>query len=115
MIGVDIITINRIENSYNKFGSKFLSRFLNKDEIKLAKSISTMAGFWSCKEAVSKAFGTGIGGEIGFLDIEIYKDRKGAPKIKMSNEILLKFNVKDVKVSITHDKDIAAAVAVLVR
>ncbi|WP_409578813.1 4'-phosphopantetheinyl transferase superfamily protein [Streptococcus sp.] len=37
-----------------------------------------MAGRWSAKEAFTKALGTGVG-RVGFQDIEILTDEKGAP------------------------------------
>ncbi len=60
----------------DKFGDKALSRFLSKKEIKIAKKVETIAGFWAIKEATSKALGVGIGKKLGFKDIKIYKTNK---------------------------------------
>ena len=78
MIGIDIVSISRIENIIKKFGDKALKRFLNDKEIELIKTPETAAGFWAAKEAFSKALGTGIGEECSFLDIEIIKDKKAS-------------------------------------
>lgn len=110
MIGVDIVTISRIENMLEKFGNKALKRFLSNKEIDLVKSHSTAAGFWAAKEAASKAIGTGIGKQCSFHDIKISKDKNGAPKIKYTKEIRKAFKIKSSALSITHDGGFAIAV-----
>lgn len=113
-IGIDIISTNRMQSLINRFGEKALRRFLSKDEIKLAKNINTISGFWAAKEAFSKALGTGIGKECGFLDITIYKNQNGMPLIKLSPKIKSNFNIKSTSLSITHDNGFAVAAVVVV-
>ena len=112
MIGIDIVSINRIEKMYEKFGEKFYDRFLTKDEKLLVKSVQTAAGFWAAKEAASKAIGTGIGEVCSFYDIKIKKDSKNAPKIKYSKKLKKMFKIKESHLSITHDGGFAIAVLV---
>jgi len=113
MIGIDIIKISRIEKMMNKFGTKALQRFLSKKEIRLTKNnIQTIAGFWTAKEASSKAIGTGIGLACGFKDIKITKTKQGQPLIKYKKKIRKKFKIKNSYLSITHDDDFAIAVVV---
>ena len=69
-IGIDIVSIPRIEKMLNKFNKKALKKFLNENEIKLINSPLTAAGFWAAKEAFSKALGTGIRKGVNFKDIE---------------------------------------------
>jgi holo-[acyl-carrier protein] synthase len=114
VIGIDLVKISRIEALEKKFKTKALERFLNKDEMALAKNPKTVAGFWAAKEAFSKALGVGIGAECSFFDIEIYKTPNGAPKIKPSQKIIQNFNIKDVALSITHDGEYAIAVVAIV-
>lgn len=113
-IGIDIISTNRMQSLINRFGEKALRRFLSEDEIKLAKNINTISGFWAAKEAFSKALGTGIGKECGFLDITIYKNQNGMPLIKLSPKIKSNFNIKSTSLSITHDNGFAVAAVVVV-
>jgi len=110
MIGIDVTSINRIKNMYEKFGRKAYERFLNEDEIALIKRPETAAGFWAAKEAASKAIGTGIGKECSFHDIKIKKTKKGAPKLKYSKKIRKKYNISKTLLSITHDQGVAIAV-----
>ena len=111
MIGIDIVSINRIEKLINKFKDKALLRFLSKKEIKISKlKIETIAGFWASKEAISKALGVGIGKKLSFKDIKIYKTKKGQPKFRLSKKAQKRFNIKKSSLSITHDGGFAIAV-----
>jgi len=115
MIGIDIVSISRIEKSIEKFGNKAKNRFMTKNEQKLAKKSSSIAGIWASKEAFSKAIGTGIGKEFSFLDIEIIKTKKGKPIINILNENLAnKLKNKQIDVSITHDGDFAIAAIIII-
>ena len=113
MIGIDLIKTSRMKNLIEKFGEKALLKFLSAQEIKLVKNYKTASGFWAVKEATSKALGTGIGSECSFHDITITKSKKGAPQIKLSKNIIKKFNIKDLSVSITHDGKYAIAVVAI--
>ena len=113
MIGIDLVKVQRMQRMMERFGEKALKRFLSEDEIKLVKNHNTAAGFWAAKEACSKALGTGIGSECGFLDIIISKTPKGAPLIALTPNILKRFQVQDISLSITHDGDYAIAVVTI--
>ncbi|MSN96680.1 holo-ACP synthase [Campylobacter sp. FMV-PI01] len=113
MIGIDIVSVSRISKLKAKFGTKFLKKFLNQNEINLVKSDESLAGFYAAKEAVSKALKTGISGEFSFLDVEIYKDTKNAPNLKFKDEIVRKFNIKKSDLSISHDGGFAIAAVII--
>jgi holo-[acyl-carrier protein] synthase len=113
-IGIDICSIKRFEKDNKNKELKFLNRFLNEEEIKLIKRTETIAGFWAVKEATAKALGCGIGKELSFYDIKIFKDNKNAPFIKFSKKIINNFNIKSSTVSISHDGGFAIAVVVII-
>jgi len=113
MIGIDLIKTSRMDRLIERFGEKALQKFLSQNEIQLIKNHKSAAGFWAVKEACSKALGVGIGSECGFHDIEIFKTKKGAPQIKLSQKITTTFNIKDISVSITHDGEYAIAVVAI--
>ncbi len=96
-----------------RFGERALMRFLSEDEMALVKNYKTASGFWAAKEACSKALGTGIGSECSFHDMTIFKSVKGAPQLKVSEEIREKFDIADISLSITHDGEYAIAVVVI--
>ena len=112
-IGTDIIQINRIERSLEKFGEKFKIKFLNSEEIALAKKPESIAGFWAAKEAIAKALGCGIGAELTFHDIILTKNSKGAPSFILSNKAQDIHQIKDSSLSISHDAGFAIAVVVI--
>ena len=113
MIGIDTVKIARIKQLKERFGDKALTKFLSKDEINLAKSISSVAGFYAAKEAISKALGVGISSECSFFDIKLHKDSRGAPFFTLSQKLIDKFDITDTSLSITHDGEYAIAVAAI--
>ncbi len=112
-IGTDIIQISRIETSLDKFGDKFKMKFLNSDEIMLAKKVESIAGFWAAKEAISKALGCGIGSQLAFHDIILSKNDRGAPAFRLTNEAQKIHNIKTSSLSISHDGGFAIAIVVI--
>jgi holo-[acyl-carrier protein] synthase len=112
MLGIDLVSIERFENFYKKFGKKALLRYLNKNEIELSKEkIETLSGFYAAKEAISKALGCGIGSELSFHDIQIRKTSKNAPYFTLPKYLVEKYNITETSLSITHEKEYAIAVA----
>ncbi len=114
-IGTDITVISRIEKSIDKFGKKFLDRFLDESEQMLSTKAESIAGYWASKEAISKALGCGIGRELSFHDIIIYKDSKNAPHFKLSQKAQKIHKIKSSSLSIAHDGGFAIAVVILLQ
>ncbi len=113
-VGTDIVSIDRVTRSLDRFGDRFLNRFLTPKEIaSLSLKPASIAGYWATKEAISKALGCGIGADLAFGDIEIYKDSKNAPFVNLKSEIIDRFNIKSISVSISHDGGFAIAVVAL--
>ena len=112
-LGTDIIQIDRVEKALQKFGDKFKQRFLNEEEILLARKTASIAGFWSAKEAISKALGCGIGKELAFHDIIIAKNEKGAPSFTLTPKAQQKHNVNASSLSISHDGGFAISVVII--
>ena len=112
-IGTDITVVSRIESSLNKFGDKFLNKFLNEEEKQLSRKVESIAGYWAAKEAISKALGCGIGAELAFHDITIYKDEKGAPHFRLSDKAREHHQMKSSSLSIAHDGGFAIAIAIV--
>ena len=74
-IGVDLVECARIQHSIDRFGDRFLHRVFTDGEIEYSMSMKFparhLAARFAGKEAVSKAFGTGIGKAMGWRDIDI--------------------------------------------
>lgn len=106
-IGIDAVELDRIQEIIEK-KSSFIQRVLTPNELaifeglSLKRQVEFLGGRFACKEAFSKAWYTGIGA-VGFQDIEILRDAKGAPIVTKSP-----FD-GEVLVSITHTRDTAFA------
>lgn len=118
--GIDIIEVGRIRASHQKFGERFLKRILHPNEIAYCLSHKDPAPFlaarFAAKEAISKAFGTGIGAQLGWQDIEVDRKPSGEPFVILhenGQKLLGSRGAKMVHLSLSHTEQHAAAVAVL--
>jgi len=112
-IGTDIIQIERIRRMIEKYGVKFQERFLTDAEIDASRKVESIAGLWAAKEAIAKALGCGIGAELSFHDIIIYKDLKGAPHFRLSPQAQAWHQIKNASLSISHDGGFAIAIVAI--
>src|ERR1035441_5233113 len=119
-IGIDIIEAARIEASHQKFGERFLNRILLPGEISYCLSHKKpgpfLAARFAAKEAISKAFGTGIGGQLGWQDMEVARKESGEPFVILHEgglNLLESRHGRGVLISLSHTQNYAAAVAVL--
>ncbi len=121
-IGLDLVENKRIRESLEKFGPRFRNRIFTPDEQaycdRMADPVPHYAARFAAKEAVSKAFGTGLGASLGWLDIEVFKQAgSGEPLVRMlgkGSDLLQQRGGTAVLVSLTHTAEYAAAQAVLV-
>jgi holo-[acyl-carrier protein] synthase len=118
--GIDIIEVERIEASYEKFGDRFLNRILVPDEMEYCLSHKKpgpfLAARFAAKEAVSKAFGTGIGAQISWQDIEVKRKESGEPYVVMHGkgaELMKQRGARVVHLTISHTEKHATAMAIL--
>jgi holo-[acyl-carrier protein] synthase len=118
--GIDIIEVERIAASYDKFGERFVNRILLPDEIAYCLLHKNPAPFlaarFAAKEAISKAFGTGIGAQLGWHDQEIRKKDSGEPFVVLHGKGKILFETRDAKklhISLSHTQNYAAATAIL--
>ena len=109
-IGIDLVEISRIEASIERFGQKFLDRiFTNREQeycLKKRNKMGSLAGRFAAKEAVSKALGSGIGGKISWLDIEVVQSKNGVPAIKLHSKTS---TAHSIYLSLSHTQSYATA------
>src|SRR2546421_10026762 len=115
-IGIDIIEVNRTQASYERFGERFLNRILLPNEIAYCLSYKrpapVLAARFAAKEAISKAFGTGIGAQLGWQDMEVGRKESGEPFVILHEpgEALLRARgARIVLISLSHTEAHAAA------
>jgi holo-[acyl-carrier protein] synthase len=114
-IGVDIIEIERIVYSIDRFGDRYLQRVYTPQELTYCNNRATsLAARWAAKEATAKALGTGIG-EIGWKEIEVVNASNGRPALKLygeAAELAERLGITEFFISLSHTKDYAVAFVV---
>lgn len=88
-IGIDLTEIQRVvkmADQYPQTVTKILTTAEQEQYARLTgqRAAEYLAGRWSLKESFSKALGTGIGKAVGFHDVEIIDNDKGAPIVTRS-------------------------------
>ena len=119
-VGIDIIEVARIASSHEKFGERFLNRILHPNEIAYCLSHREpgpfLAARFAAKEAISKAFGTGIGAQLSWQDMEVGRKETGEPFVILhgnGQKLLESRGARVVWISLSHTAAHAAAVAIL--
>ena len=117
-LGIDIIKVDRIRASLERFGERFSKRVLTVGEQRYVRARpETFAGRWAAKEAVSKVLGLGVRG-IGWRDIEIERLPTGQPAVRLHGRAAARaeqLGMERIAVSITHESDYAVAIAFGIR
>ncbi len=126
-VGVDIVKIKRIGSAVDRWGRRFLERVFTAEEIDScygkAEPYASLAVRFAAKEAVMKASGlaggkTRGGMKISFRDIEIVNQASGAPAIRKTGKLeaaLAAAGIKDIHLSLSHEKEYGVAMAVAER
>ncbi|MEG0255110.1 holo-ACP synthase [Vagococcus sp.] len=110
-IGVDIVELKRMKEVIER-NPKFITRVLTDKELETfnqlgdKRKVEFLGGRFACKEAFSKAYGTGIG-KVKLTDIEVLNEKNGKPFVSKSP-----FE-GNVHVSISHTDSMAIAQIVL--
>jgi holo-[acyl-carrier protein] synthase len=119
-VGIDLIEVARVQASFEKFGDRFLNRILHPNEVGYCLSHKVpgpfMAARFAAKEAISKAFGTGIGAQLGWHDMEVGRRESGEPFVILheKGQVLLKERgAQKVLISLSHTQAHATAIAIL--
>lgn len=117
-IGIDMVEIKRIEAAVGR--QLFIDRVFTPREREYCESrgahrFASYAARFAGKEALAKAFGTGMSGG-RWTDIEILPDAAGCPRVHLEGEfaaLALRRKVQDIFISLTHTEECAAAQVVL--
>ena len=115
-IGMDIVNVERIRTSYQRYGDRFLARILTENEIALCRKkadfIKSVAARFAAKEALSKALGCGIGRDFNWQSVEILNGPSGKPFVRVVDK-QCRLEEDSIKISLSHDKEYAAAVVLV--
>src|SRR5213596_2189385 len=119
-IGVDLVECERIQHSIDRFGERFLHRVFTDAEVAYSMSMKVparhLAARFAAKEAVSKAFGTGIGKAMGWRDIDVRKKPSGEPYLVLlgdAEKLAQSRVVTSALITLSHTDNHAMAVVVM--
>jgi holo-[acyl-carrier protein] synthase len=119
--GIDLVENCRLGEMLDKWGHRFKDRVFLRGEQEYCDSKACprdhYAGRFAVKEAVTKAFGTGVGPSIGWLDIEVVSDPvSGAPSVRLSRRAKAYADSRGIcriLVSLSHTRTHTVAHAIL--
>ncbi len=117
-IGIDIIEIDRIKESVESYGDKFLNKVFTKTELDYSlnkpNKYQHLAARFAAKEAIAKALS--FNGDRGFKwkDIEIYNEPNGMPSVKLFNDLLkILGSGKELKITMSHSQHYVTCFAIV--
>ena len=118
--GIDLVEIDRIHRSIERFGERLLNRIYTPSEqaycLRKRKSAESFAARFAAKEAAAKALGTGISFGVSWLEIEVVRERSGRPILRFHGraaQIAAHLGVARSALSLTHTATLAQASVVL--
>lgn len=117
-IGIDIIEIDRIKKSVEKFGDKFLNKIYTKTELSYclnkANKYQHLAARFAAKEAIYKALSGDTDTVYSWQDVEIYNEPNGLPRVKFYGSLKNYLNAdRDLKITMSHSENYVTCFAVL--
>jgi holo-[acyl-carrier protein] synthase len=121
-IGTDILQVSRVEDTYRRFGERFVQRLLMPEELALYASsrqaVRFLAMRFAAKEAIVKAMGTGFANGMWLRDAGVVPDRLGRPEIVYSDRgrrLCERLGIGAGHLSLSDEAGLVVAFAVLLR
>jgi holo-[acyl-carrier protein] synthase len=118
--GVDLIEIERIALSIERYGERFLRRIYTDHEIAYCRrkrgSAESFAARFAAKEAGAKALGTGISRGVTWNEFQVEHEPGGRPILELSGRaarLAGELGVKTISLSLTHTNHLAMASVVM--
>jgi holo-[acyl-carrier protein] synthase len=118
--GVDLIEVQRIAHSIERFGERFLRRVYTDHEIAYCNrkraSAESFAARFAAKEAGAKALGTGISRGVTWNEFQVANNPAGRPILELSGRAGLlarELGVRTISLSLTHTNSLAMATVVM--
>ena len=121
-LGADLIDVDRIAGVLERQGDRFLNRVFTDEErvycFGMKYPHKHLAARFAAKEAVSKAFTTGIGGELGWKSISVYHGERHEPLVRLDEKgqaLLKQVGGTAIMLTLSHTDTAAMAVAAIVK
>jgi holo-[acyl-carrier protein] synthase len=119
-IGIDVVQVNRIVSSLERFGARFEARLFTDGELAYCRShkdpLPHLAARFAAKEAAFKAIGTGLSGGVGWKQAEVIQPGGRQPRLEYHGVALERFRALGCDrshLSIAHDAGVAVACVVI--
>lgn len=118
--GVDLIEVERIAHSIERYGERFLHRVYTDHEIayctRRRSSGESFAARFAAKEAAAKALGTGISRGVTWNEFQVGRHSGGRPILELSGraaQLARQLGVKTISLSLTHTASLAMATVMM--
>ena len=118
--GIDMIEIQRIQRTMDRYGSRFLNKVYTPAEqaycLRKRRAAESLAARFAAKEAGAKALGTGISYGVTWLEIEVVREPSGRPTLRFhgrARQIAGTLGCARAALSLTHTAELATASVVL--
>lgn len=115
-VGVDIVLIDRIRGALDRFGDRFASKILSREELGIFSAspnkVAFLAKRFAAKEAASKALGTGMRQGVHFVQIVVTHNQNGAPALELkgnAKRVADSLGVDQIFLSVSDERDSAIA------
>lgn len=119
-LGVDLVSVKRMEEAVARYGKRFLNRAFTPQEIAYCMRkkfpFPHLAGRWAVKEALFKAMGIGWGQGLRWQEVELEADGDALPQVVLkgrTKERAEAMGVGQVWASLSHEKEFAVAAVLL--
>lgn len=113
--GVDLIEIERFTTAYQRYQQRLLQRIFTQAELEEnGENMASLAARFAAKEAVAKAFGTGIG-QVTWQEMEICRGRAGEPILHLhgkAQQLAEAQHLDTWSISLSHSQSYAIAFVV---
>ena len=117
-VGVDLVSIKRIERIYRRRPQRFCRRIFSTAELSLLMPrrplFPAMAARFAAKEAVLKALGCGLG-PVSWREVEIIALQGKQPRVQLTGkaaQLAAEKGAAAIALSMTHEPPFAGAIAV---
>ncbi len=116
--GIDLVEVQRIEESIARYGERFLARVFTASELAYCRGRpQQLAARFAAKEAVSKLLGTGIHHRdgVGWREIQIVSNERGQPSVQLSGRAAQRateIGLRNFAISLSHTREHAIAMVV---
>jgi len=118
--GVDLIEVERIAHSIERYGERFLRRVYTDHEIAYCSrkrvNAESFAARFAAKEAGAKALGTGISRGVTWNEFQVARNPGGRPVLELRGRAALlatELGVRAISLSLTHTNSLAIATVVM--